>query len=113
MEGWLDISLFVLTCVLLGAGCFFSLTAAVGMLRFPDFYSRTHASGINDTLSVLLFMSALVVECVRNDYGYLVWGRLILIVLFLFMSGPAAGHAITQAALLDGLKPWTRKDGKP
>ena len=36
--------------------------------------------------------------------------KLALILVFLLFTGPTATHAVAQAALLDGLKPWTRRD---
>lgn len=109
----LDSVLYFAVILLLALGSFFSLTSAVGVLRFPDFYSRLHPAGKNDTLCVLLFCMAMVIECVRYDYDLAVAGRLLLMVLFLFISSPVACHAITKAAFLDGLKPWKREDGKP
>ncbi|MBX3474166.1 MAG: monovalent cation/H(+) antiporter subunit G [Planctomycetes bacterium] len=106
----MQLALDILVILLLAAGCFFSLTAAVGMLRFPDFYARSHAWGINDSFSVVLFGAAMLVECIRAEHSYLIWGRILLMIGFIFMSGPAAAHAIAQAALLDGIQPWTRKD---
>ncbi|MCA8918497.1 MAG: monovalent cation/H(+) antiporter subunit G [Planctomycetes bacterium] len=107
MQVFLDIVVWVL----LIAGGFFSLTAAVGVLRFPDFYTRLHPAGKNDTLGVLLFCSAMLIETMKYDYGYLVAGRLVLMVLFMLMASPIACHAITQAAYVDGLRPW--KKGEP
>ena len=106
----MQLAIDILVIVLLAGGCFFSLTAAVGMLRFPDFYSRSHASGINDTMSIFLFTAAMLVECFSMGLGYIYWGRVLLIAAFIMMSGPAAGHAIAQAAMLDGIQPWTRKE---
>ncbi|MCA8910526.1 MAG: monovalent cation/H(+) antiporter subunit G [Planctomycetes bacterium] len=101
----------IVVWVLLMAGAFFSLTAAVGVLRFPDFYTRLHPAGKNDTLGVLLFCSAMLIECFRYpEYGYLVAGRLVLMVLFMLMASPIACHAITQAAYVDGLRPWKKGD---
>ncbi|MBK8206331.1 MAG: monovalent cation/H(+) antiporter subunit G [Planctomycetes bacterium] len=107
----MDLALEILTWVLLAGGTFFSLTAAVGVLRFPDFYSRIHPAGKNDTLGVLLFAAAMLVECARFDYSWLVVGRVLLMVLFMQMASPIAAHAITQAAWVSGLRPW--KKGEP
>jgi len=109
----MDLALDIAVIVLLALGCFFSLTSAVGVLRFPDFYSRLHPAGKNDTLCVLLFCSAMILETLRYEYGFAVAGRLLLMILFLFIASPIACHAITKAAYLDGLRPWTRKDGGP
>lgn len=107
----MQVFLDILVWVLLIAGGFFSLTAAVGVLRFPDFYTRLHPAGKNDTLGVLLFCAAMLIETMKYDYGYLVAGRVILMVLFMLMASPIACHAITQAAYVDGLRPW--KKGEP
>ncbi|MBK9976050.1 MAG: monovalent cation/H(+) antiporter subunit G [Planctomycetes bacterium] len=109
----MQLALDIAVILLLALGSFFSLTCAVGVLRFPDFFSRLHPAGKNDTACVLLFGAAMVLESLRYDYGYLVWGRLLLLVLFAMFSSPIACHAITQAAYLDGLKPWQKKDAKP
>lgn len=103
----------ILVILLLAGGVFCSLTAAVGVLRLPDFYTRTHAASVNDTAGLLLFAAAMIIESFRFDAGYMVWGRVVAIVLFMYFSGPVAAHAITKAAYLDGIRPWTRKDKKP
>jgi multicomponent Na+:H+ antiporter subunit G len=36
--------------VLICGGVFFLLTGAVGLIRFPDIYTRMHAAGKCDTL---------------------------------------------------------------
>ena len=48
----------VLMGLFLGAGCFFALTGAVGLLRMPDFYSRLHAAGKADTLAQTFCISS-------------------------------------------------------
>lgn len=107
----MDLLLSILVWILLALGAFFSLTGGVGILRMPDFYSRLHPAGKNDTLGVLLIVAALLVETVRYSYGFFVAAKLVLIVFFIFMTTPAATHAITQAAWVDGLLPW--KKGEP
>ncbi|MCB9934057.1 MAG: monovalent cation/H(+) antiporter subunit G [Planctomycetes bacterium] len=106
----MQLVLDIIVWLLLGLGSFFSITAAVGVLRFPDFYTRLHPAGKNDTLGVLLFCTGMLVDCLRYDYSYLIAGRLVLMILFMLMASPIACHAITQAAYLDGLKPWQKGD---
>lgn len=96
----------------LAVGSFFSLTAAVGVLRFPDFYSRLHPAGKNDTMGVLCFGAAMFLQCFQYDYGWTMWGRIIAMALFMMIASPFACHAITQAAYLDGIKPWRNPDGQ-
>lgn len=107
----MELVLEILIWVLLGGGAFFSLTAAVGVLRFPDFYTRTHAAGKNDTLGAILYCTAMLIECARYDYSWMVAARVVLILLFLQMASPIAAHAIGQAAWTSGLRPWRK--GEP
>ena len=95
----------------LAVGSFFSLTAAVGVVRFPDFYTRTHPAGKNDTVALAMFCAAMLLECFRYDYGVLVGGRVVLMAMFMIMASPIAAHAIAGAAWADGRRPW--KKGGP
>ncbi|MCA9659180.1 MAG: monovalent cation/H(+) antiporter subunit G [Myxococcales bacterium] len=94
------------TAVFLGLGCLFSLAGSVGLLRFPDFYSRLHAAGKTDSLAQMLILGGLLF--VSPDWG--VSARLAIIAVILFFTAPTATHAITKAARLDGLEPWTKED---
>ena len=38
-------------------GLLFFVGTSVGMIRFPDFYSRMHAAGKGDTLSTMLMLA--------------------------------------------------------
>ncbi len=85
----------VLAVIFVCSGVFFLLLGAVGILRFPDFYTRMHAAGKCDTLGVLLtFLGLAIYE------GFsLASAKLLLIALFLFLTSPTATHAIARAAL--------------
>lgn len=96
-------------------GALLALTGAVGILRFPDFYSRLHPAGMPDTLGQLLIMTGLAFQ-VFDDTTTTPWltlGRLLLIIVILFVTAPTATHAITKAAILDGLRPWTKGGAAP
>lgn len=86
-------------CLIIGS--FFCLTGAVGLLRFPDFYSRAHAAGITDTMGAGLILIGLILQ---TGWG-LVLPKLILILLFSLLASTTACHAMTKAALKSGLKP--------
>ena len=38
--------------------------------------------------------------------------KLVLIMVFLVFTSPTASYALAHAALLDGIKPWTKADRK-
>lgn len=101
----------IVSVVCLLGGAFFALTAGVGVLRMPDFYSRAHPAGKSDTLAQTLIMVGLLLQALKyDDLGWSVALKLILIGVFLFITAPTAVHAITRAAHVDGLKIWTREE---
>jgi multicomponent Na+:H+ antiporter subunit G len=102
----MDIIVIVLTVT----GMLFFFATTVGLLRFPDFYSRMHAAGKGDTLSSLLILLALVLYEFHevNLANLLVAMKILLIVVFIFMASPTATHAITDAGFESGVKPWTK-----
>ena len=103
----MDIVVIMLTVT----GLLFFFATTVGILRFPDFYSRMHAAGKGDTLSSLLILLALALYNFHefNLANLLVAAKILLIVVFIFMASPTATHAITDAGFESGLKPWTKK----
>ena len=103
----MDIVVIMLTVT----GLLFFFATTVGILRFPDFYSRMHAAGKGDTLSSLLMLLALALYNFHevNLANLLVAVKILLIVVFIFMASPTATHAITDAGFEAGLKPWTKK----
>ena len=102
----MDIIVIVLTVT----GMLFFFATTVGLLRFPDFYSRMHAAGKGDTLSSLLILLALVLYEFHevNLANLLVAMKILLIVVFIFMASPTATHAIIDAGFESGVKPWTK-----
>lgn len=91
----------IASAVLLGLGCVFALTGAVGILRMPDFYSRLHPAGKSDSFAQVLVLAGLMLQ--TSDP--LIIAKLLLISLLLFVTSPTATHSITKAAHLDGLRP--------
>ncbi len=91
--------------LLLGAGLLCLFTGALGLYRLPDFYSRTHAASIIDTAAAALVIVGLALR--SDSFATIV--RLLLILLFMFFTSPTASHALAQAALQDGLRPWLAK----
>lgn len=85
---------------------FFSFVAALGVVRLPDVYARAHATSKSDTLGTGL---ALVAVALVLDSG-VARLKLGLLVAFVLLTNPVAAHAITRAAHLQGVGPWTADD---
>lgn len=100
MAEWADIVSWVL--IVLGGA--FSAVGALGLLRFPDFYSRLHAAGITDTLGAWLLIAGMMFQAGFSQITI----KLALIAIFLFFTSPTSTHALARAALHAGLKPWTK-----
>ena len=88
-----------ISSVLLLLGAFFSLTGAFGLFRFPDFFTRIHAASVTDSIATILIILGLVL---RTDFGF-VFGKLLLILIFLLLTSPTASHALAKSARHGGL----------
>ena len=99
----------VLSWICLVAGGAFCVIGGVGLLRMPDFYTRMHAASVTDTLGMGLMMLGMVLQAGLT----LVSAKLVIIVLLLLLTGPAATHALARAALHRGLKPLLDHGEKP
>jgi multicomponent Na+:H+ antiporter subunit G len=101
----------VVVIVLTIGGLIFFFATTIGLLRFPDFYSRMHAAGKGDTMSSLLMLLALVLYNFHemNLASLLVAMKILLIAVFIFMASPTATHAIIDAGYEADIKPWTKK----
>jgi len=97
--------------ILVASGLFFFFATTIGLLRFPDFYSRMHAAGKGDTLSSLLMLAGLALYEFHefSPATLLVGIKIILIAVFIFMASPTATHAITDAGYESGVKPWQKE----
>jgi multicomponent Na+:H+ antiporter subunit G len=97
MDSIIDISSTL--CLLLGS--FLCLSGGVGILRFPDFYTRMHAVGVTDTLAASMILIGLMLQ----NPDWLVVLKLAMILLMTLFISPTASHALAQAAMRNGLKP--------
>jgi len=96
----------VLSGVLLGAGALFVLSGGIGLLRFPDFYTRTHAAGVTDSAGTGLILLGLLL--LADSWGTAV--RLLIVLLFIALTSPTATHVLAHAARRDGVPVWQEGD---
>ncbi|MCK9363871.1 MAG: monovalent cation/H(+) antiporter subunit G [Syntrophales bacterium] len=87
------------------AGAFFMLVGSVGLIRLPDFYTRNHATGKSDTLGIMLVIFGMIlIEGLTLNSA-----KLLFILIFVFLTNPTGTHALANAAIQSGLKPWFKK----
>lgn len=82
--------------ILMLVGAIISIISALGMLRLPDVYTRSHAATKSATLSVLCCLLGAFIYFWAHD-GF-VSIRLILGIIFVFITAPVTGHLVSRAA---------------
>jgi multicomponent Na+:H+ antiporter subunit G len=90
------------------AGGFLIVTGGIGVLRFPDLYTRMHAASVTDTGGAGLVLFGLMLQAGLT----LVTVKLVLILWFLLFTGPVSTHALAKAALHGELEPLVDEEGE-
>ena len=103
------VALDVLSWVMILVGGAFGIIGGIGLLRFPDFFTRIHAAGITDTLCAPLIIGGLMLQSGLT----LTTMKLVFLVVFLFLTSPTASHALAKAALHGGERPILTRGEQP
>ena len=85
----------VISAVLMTLGFIFMVVSALGLYRFPDFYTRLHSTGIGDTLGCMLILAGMMVKLGLK----LLTIKLLIIPFVLFLTSPMATNLIMNAAV--------------
>ncbi len=80
--------------ILMSMGVFFFAIGVLGLFRFPDALTRIHAAAKCDTLGALLVIAGLII---LNGWSPETV-RLVMIILFIWITNPTGSHAISRAA---------------
>ena len=103
MEGVGAYIVFFVSWALLAAGAIVCIVGSLGLIRFPDVYTRMHAAGVVDTGGAALILLGLMVQ----EGFTLVTFKLAIILFFLLFTSPTATYALARSASSSGLQPWT------
>ena len=87
-------------------GLFFLFVAAVGVLRLPDVFTRSHAVSLTDSLGALFLLGGLALY--QGLSTNLV--KILIVLVLLYLLNPVITHATVRSAFRSGLQPWTRED---
>lgn len=88
----------VLSCLV--AGSVFCVIGGIGIIRMPDFYTRSHAASITDTLGATLILLGLGLHAGPS----LITVKLVMILFLLYVTSPTSAHALVKAAYSKGLE---------
>ena len=98
----MDMILDLLSWFFILLGSAFILIGAIGVIRLPEVFTRSHAAGMVDTFGTGMVILGLMFQAGGFN---LVMVKLVMVGFFLFFTGPVACHALVRAAMADGAKP--------
>jgi len=104
IDWWLIRDILAWGFILIGAAAV--VTGALGIVRFPDFYTRLHAAGVTDTAGAELIVFGMMLQAP----SWIVVAKLVFIAAFLGLTSPVATHAIAHAAWRVGFHPLLGKE---
>jgi len=83
-------------------GSLTTVVSAVGLIRFPDVYSRAHAATKTTTVAVLITLIGIFIYYIATEAFVSI--RLILAIVFVFLTAPVSGHLILRASYRANVK---------
>jgi len=86
-------------------GLFFVFFGTIGIIRFPDIYTRLQTSSKCDSAGAVALLIGLILREGLNLFSL----RILIILVFLLLTNPVASHAIARSAAIRGIKPWRKK----
>jgi len=104
-------TLLAVLYILLGIGVFFNCLGSVGLLRFPDVYTRLHSATKATTFGSIFTSLSVII------YGFSRWNitgdskfrvlalHTIVALICLIITNPTGAHAIARAAHRSGVMP--------
>ena len=92
----------IISAVMICLGAFFLFVGGLGIIRLPDFYTRSHAISKSDTLGIMMILAGLAVYegLTLNSL------KLVIAIIFVAIANPAGTHALARAGFRYGLRPW-------
>ncbi|MGB0695117.1 MAG: monovalent cation/H(+) antiporter subunit G [Rhodospirillaceae bacterium] len=102
----MELILDIASIFFLFGGVGFLLVGAFGVIRMPDFYTRMHAASLTDTSGA----GMILIGAMFQTPDFLLLSKLVIILLFVLLTGPVATHALAGSALTSGLKPRHSND---
>ncbi|MCA9482587.1 MAG: monovalent cation/H(+) antiporter subunit G [Nitrospina sp.] len=95
----------ILSIAFIVAGLFFLVVAAIGVIRLPDVFCRSHAVSLTDSLGAFLMLLGIAFY-EGLDKNTL---KILVVLSLLYILNPVIAHATIRAALRSGLKPWRKE----
>ncbi len=98
-----------IVAALIVLGCLVLLVAAIGIVRLPDVYCRSHALGKGMTLGISLLLIALWLHLGTDAAGI----KVPLAIAFQFATIPVASHLLSRVAYKTGIPDYKPGEKSP
>src|SRR4030043_573274 len=100
----------IIIYIFLGIGVFFNALAGVGLLRFPDVYTRLHAGTKCTTFGSIFLIGSVVLIGLKMWWEKDTNGSVLAIhstiaLIAILLTNPVGAHAIARAAHRSGVMP--------
>ncbi len=100
----------IIIYVFIGIGVFFNVLAGIGLLRFPDVYTRLHAGTKCTTFGSIFLIGSVVLIGLKmwweqDTNGSVLAIHSVLALIAILLTNPVGAHAIARAAHRSGVKP--------
>ena len=100
----------ILVYLFLAIGVFFNLLAGIGLLRFPDVYTRLHAGTKCTTFGSIFICGSVILLGLRmwitgDANGSVLTIHTAIALIAILLTNPTGAHAIARAAHRSGVKP--------
>ena len=95
----------ILSIIFIVPGLFFLTVAAIGVIRLPDVFTRSHAVSLTDSVGAFLMLIGIALHegLGKNTL------KILVVLALLFILNPVIAHATVRAALRSGVKPWKKE----
>ncbi|HLR14862.1 MAG TPA: Na+/H+ antiporter subunit G [Bacillota bacterium] len=97
-----NVSFELIGAILILIGSITSVISAIGLIRFPDVYTRAHAATKTTTVAVLITLVGVFLYFWLAEHFISI--RVILAILFVFITAPVSGHLILRASYRANVK---------
>jgi monovalent cation/proton antiporter MnhG/PhaG subunit len=106
----MSITIQIAVCVFLLSGTVFTLGGSIGLIRFPDAYSRMHALGKPITLGMICYLIASIIFFIGSGHGFN--AQAMIAIIFILLTSPVATHMIAKTSYHRAVKmaPCTIRD---
>jgi multicomponent Na+:H+ antiporter subunit G len=96
----------IIISLILIIGTFFMISSTIGILRFPDLYTRLHAASKSGTLGVASILIGAFLFFLFKENS--VSGKLLLGIVFVLVTTPVSSHMLARAAYQIGVPMWEK-----